>query len=95
MSKPAKVSPMELSGRPGVLVQTPYDEFFIEQLKAMIPRRDRWFNRPARGWWVAEEHREMILHLVRDAFGAIIVVDEDGREITHEGGERLEQGRLL
>ncbi len=87
---------MKLSGRPGLLVQTPYDEFFVEQLKAMVPHRDRWFNRPRKGWWVAEEHREMILHLVRETFGAIIVVDEDGHEITHEpSGEKLEQGRLL
>jgi hypothetical protein len=96
VSKPAKVSPLKLSGRPGFLVQTPYDEFFIEQLKAMIPRGDRWFNAHRKGWWVAEEHSEMILHLVREAFGAIIVVDEDGREITHErSGEKLEQGRFL
>ncbi len=53
-------------------------------------------NAPRKGWWIAEEHLDVVLHLVRDAFGgAIIVVDEDGREITHEGDERLEQGRLL
>ncbi len=87
---------MRLSKRPGYLVQTPFDDVFIEQLREMIPKRDRWFNRPRKGWWIAEEHLELVLHLVRDAYGgAIIVVDEDGREITHEGGERLEQGRLL
>ena len=86
---------MKLKKRPGFLVQTPYDEIFLEQLREMIPKRDRWFNRPRKGWWVAEKHLDIALHLVREAFGAIIVVDEDGREVTHEGGERLEQGRLL
>ncbi len=87
---------MTLHGKPGFLVKTPYDDFFLEQLREMVPVRDRWFNRPRKGWWIAEEHRDVILHLVREAFGgAIVVVDEDGREITHEGGERLEQGKLL
>ena len=87
---------MRLRNRPGLLVQTPFDEFFVEQLKAMVPRGDRWWNAHRKGWWVAEEHRETILHIVRDAYGTIIVVDEDGREITHEpSGEKLEQGRLL
>ena len=86
---------MKSYGRPGVLVQTPFDEFFVEQLKAMVPPRDRWWNAHRKGWWVAEEYRDIVLHLVREAFGgAIIVVDEEGREITHEGDERLEQGML-
>ena len=87
---------MKLSKRPGYLIQTPFDDFFLEQLREMIPKRDRWFNRSRKGWWIAEEHLDVVLHLVRDAFGgAIIVVDEDGREIIHEGDERIEQGRLL
>ena len=87
---------MKHYGEPGFLIQTPYDEFFVNQIREMVPVRERWFNRPRKGWWVAEKHREIVLHLVRDAFGgAIIVVDEDGHEITHEGDERLEQGQLL
>lgn len=87
---------MKHYGAEGFLIQTAFDEIFIEQLREMVPIRERWFNRPRKGWWVAEEHRDLILHLVRECFGgAIIVVDEDGREITHEGDERLEQGRLL
>ena len=87
---------MKYHDEPGFLFQTPYDEFFVEQLKGMVPIRERWFNRPRKGWWVAERHRDVILHLVRDAFGgAIIVVDADGHEIIHEGDERIEQGRLL
>ena len=87
---------MKHYGAPGFLFQTAYDEFFVEQLREMVPIKERWFNRPRKGWWVAEKYRDVILHLVQDAFGgAIIVVDEDGREITHEGGVRLEQGKLL
>ena len=62
----------------------------------MVPRREREWNAYRKGWWIAEAHSETVHHLVRDAFGTIIVVDADGREITHEpSGERLEQGRLL
>ncbi len=87
---------MKHYGAPGFLIQTPYDEFFVDQIREMVPIRERWYNRPRKGWWIAENYREIVLHLVRDAFGgAIIVVDEDGREITHEGDERIEQGRLL
>ena len=96
MSKPAKVSPMKLSGRPGVFIKTPFDEFFNGQLTAMVPRRDRWFNGHRKGWWIAEMWAEPILHLIRECFGAVVVVDADGREIMHErSGEKLEQGELL
>lgn len=96
MIRPCRVSPMKHYGAEGFLIQTPYDEIFVEQIREMVPIKDRWFNRSRRGWWVAEEHREIVLHLVHEAFGgAIIVVGDDGREITHEGDERLEQGRLL
>ncbi len=90
------VRPQKLQGRPGVLLKTPFDEFFLGQLKAMVPHNDRWFNQLARGWWIAEEHAEPMVHLTLETFGATIVVDEDGREITHErSGERLEQTRLF
>ena len=95
MNQPAKISPLKSYGREGVLVETPFDETFIEQLKAMIPRKEREWNGHRRGWWVDLKHRETIIHLVGDAFGAIVIVDEDGREITHEGGERLEQETLF
>ena len=87
---------MKLRARPGVLVQTPFDMEFVLQLKAMVPRHDRWFNEHRKGWWVAEVWAQVIEHLVRETFGAVVIVDEGGREITHErSGEKLEQGRLL
>lgn len=91
-----KVSPLKHFDRPGLLIQTPYDEFFAGQLKGMVPVEDRWFDWNRTGWWVAEEYRDVILHLIREAFGGFIVVEDDGREVTHEAsGERVEQGRLL
>jgi len=95
VSKPAKVSPMKLRGRAGILVQTPYDEFFVGQIKAMVPRHERWFNEHRKGWWISAEWAPAIEHLVREAFGAVVVADQDGREITHEAGEKIEQVRLL
>lgn len=92
-----KLSPMKLRGRPGVLFQTPYDEMYVAQLKGLIPnKRDRWFNEHRRGWWIAEEHVDLVTHLTRETFGAMRVVDDEGHEIIEErSGERLEQGRLL
>lgn len=96
VSKPPKVSPMKLRNRPGILVQTPFDRFFVDQVKSMVPRSDRWWNDHRTGWWISEEYREPIEHLTRECFGAVVIVDEDGHEITHErSGEKLEQGRLL
>ncbi len=87
---------MKLSKRPGVLVQTPYDEFLIAQLKAMVPRRDRWWNDHRKGWWIAEEHEKTVVHLVLQAFQYVVVVDEHGDAITHDNtGARLVQERLL
>ena len=96
MSKTPRISPMQLAGRPGVLVQTPYDEFFVGQIKAMVPRGDRWFDPYRKGWWVAEAHAATIEHLVRECFGAVVIVDADGYAVTHEcSGEKLVQESLL
>lgn len=93
--KPPKLTPMKLSGRDGILVQTPYDEIFVGQLKNMISRRDRWWNEHRKGWWVAEEERTLVMHLLEMFGGTVVIVDQDGHEVIHEHGETLEQGRLL
>lgn len=94
--KHPRVRPMKLNKREGVLVRTPYDETFNAQLRGMIPRGDLWFNAHAKGWWVAEAHRAIVLHLVREAFGGVEVVDENGEAVIHTAtGERLHQEELL
>jgi len=92
-----RFTPMKRYGRiPGVLVQFPYDEHLIAQLKAMVPRADRWYNEHRKGWWIAEPHRKLVEHLIREAFPkAVEIVDEEGRAVTIEGDDRLVQERLL
>lgn len=91
-----KLSPMKLRDRPGVLFQTPFDDFYVEQIKHLVPKRDRWFNPHRKGWWIAEEHVDLVTHITRETFGAMAIVDEEGHEtIIERSGERLEQGRLL
>lgn len=95
--KTAKISPMQLRGRPGVLLQTPYSDYFVQNLKASIDRRDRWWNEHRKGWWVAEEHARLARHFVLEEFGVAIIVDDEGEErtIDHRTGETLQQGDLL
>jgi len=94
--KLATVRPMKLNGRPGLLVRTPFDEVFNGQLRAMIPRGQVWFNAHAKGWWVAEAHRSVVLHLALEAFGGVEVTDENGETVAHTAaGERLHQEKLL
>ncbi len=91
-----KVSPMKLRKRAGVLVQTPYDEFLNSQIKGMVPRGDRWWNDHRKGWWVAEEYRDIAIHLVLQCFQYVVVVDDEGEAITHDStGAKLVQERLL
>ncbi len=95
--KVARISPMKLSGRPGMLFQTPYDETYVGQLKAMIGRRDRWWNDHRKGWWIAADSARLARHLTLEAFGVAVIVDDEGHETTHDQrtGETLEQGDLL
>lgn len=96
MSKIARIRPMKLKGRPGILVRTPYDPFFNEQLKAMVPRADRWFNDHAKGWWIAEAHADVIRHLIRECHGGLEITDEHGESIIETAdGERIHQESLL
>ncbi len=87
---------MKLYGRPGVLLQTPYDEHFVGQLKT-LPHRERiWFAHRL-GWWVSEEHAALGRHFLLECFGVAVIVDDKGNETVHDHrtGETLEQGRLL
>lgn len=91
----ARISPSTLRGRAGVAVRTPFDEVFVGQLKAMIPRNDRWFNPHVKTWWVAEDHVDLVTYLVRDCFGTVEITGTDGRKITlTPAGETLVQEEL-
>lgn len=91
-----RILPMQLQGRPGVLVKTPFSDAFLLQLKAMVPRDGRWWNEYASGWWVAIPYRSVVEHLVRDIFGTYELEDEDGQVITYTpAGEKLVQESLL
>ena len=84
----SSVRPQKLRGRLGVLVKTPYDEVFLGQLKAM--------GSPSRPLVQCMEDHSLVPLRDPPTASRLIVVDEDGREITHErSGEKLEQGRLL
>lgn len=95
--KTSRISPMKLGGRPGVLVQTPYSEYFVQNLKASIPKGDRWWNEHRTGWWVSESYADLARHFVLEEFGVAIIVDDEGEErtIDHRTGETLQQGDLL
>ena len=80
--------------RPGILVQTPYSEEFVEELKS-LPRRDRAWDSEEKVWWVAEAHRDRVQELVIHHFGAVEVVDEDGACETISPQARTRQERLF
>lgn len=91
-----RVFPQQLSRRPGVGILTPYDEAFIAQLKAMVPRGDIWFNPYSKHWWVAIVHQDVVRHLVSEHFGTYELEDDDGVVVIHTaGGEQLHQESLL
>lgn len=82
--------------REGFLVRTPYRPHWVEQLKALVPSRDRRFFESSKGWWVAEEHRDGVQHITLECFGELEVIDENGEVETLGGsGERVKQERLF
>lgn len=64
--------------RPGVEIQTPYNEGFVEDLKRTVPHRERSWDSVDRVWWASEEHAEAVIELVIFYFGEAEVVDADG-----------------
>lgn len=91
-----RITPMKRFGRiPGVLVQFPWAPHLNAAVKGLVPRADRWWNEHRTGWWIHERHKDLVIHLVSEAFPAVEYVDEDGTAITIEGEDRIVQGRLL
>ncbi len=80
--------------RPGLLVQTPYREDFVEDFKA-LPRRDRAWDPEEKVWWVAEAHRDRVQEMVIHHFHAVEIVDEDGVCETISPGARSRQERFF
>lgn len=87
-------SPNPDDDRPGSLVRTPYDEAFIEAVKA-LPWQDRRWIAHESAWWVADEHMDRAKDLVIHHYGAVELVDEDGVCEICSKHERSRQERLL
>jgi len=84
-----------------LFLETPYDPFFLEQIKTLIPAKGRRFMEPpegpAKGWRIWAEHADVAEHLTRNAFpGAIDEIDIEGRTVTRTAdGRRLVQDSLF
>lgn len=83
--------------RDGFLVRTPFDDAFVEELKAMVPSADRRWWADSRAWWVAAEQEDLLVHLLLRRFGGYEVYDEDAGEVVIVGrdGRRAVQGGFL
>lgn len=46
---------VDIDGRDGVLLTTPFDQQFVDELKSTLPRGDRRWSSERRAWWVAAE----------------------------------------
>ena len=85
----------------GIFLETPYDPFFLEQIKTLIPVKGRRFMEPpegpAKGWRIQAEWVDVAEHLTRGAFpGAIDEIDIQGRTVTRTAdGRRLVQDSLF
>lgn len=96
MKATPRIHPMKSFGRDGVLIQAPYDEVVLEQLKAMVPSEARRWNERLRGWWVRDDYADIAVHLILEAFGSIGRVDESGESVLETAsGERWRQERLF
>ena len=62
------------------------------RISAPSPDRRWWEDTGA--WWVAEEHEEVLLHLVLARFDVVASLDERGGQeiITRTGGRMRQEG---
>ena len=89
-------SPRSLENRMGMLIDTPYNEDFVEAIKAGVPGRDRAWDPDEKVWWVAVEWAEYAAQLVAYHYGAHEVVDEHGCIEYHDAdGTTARQDELF
>lgn len=82
--------------RPGSLLDTPYNEDFVTDLKDSIPYPHRAWVPDEKLWWVAAEFADEAVKLAAHYFGEVRVTDEDGNEDwVGRGGVVARQERLL
>lgn len=82
-------------GREGLLVRTPFDRSLVDQLKAQVPRGDRYWTGEA--WWVAPEHQDLVVYLLHKRWPEILFYGLEGESdfMVDRGGAVTEQGRLF
>lgn len=79
--------------RIGVLIDTPYNADFVEELKSAVPARERSWSPGEKVWWIEPDWASEVEDLVHYHFGGVRVRDEAGNERYRDGsGEYAQEG---
>lgn len=79
---------VDLDGRTGALLTTPFQQDFIDELKSTLPRGDRRWAGELRAWWVAPEHTSYAIDLMLRFWSAVDVIgdpDEGDYQVDRDG----------
>lgn len=81
----------------GFTLWTPYDERFVDEIKAVFPRGTRNWDPGSRTWWVAEHYREELVQLCLRYWPSLLIVGAPGEDDFYmsRDGSSVQQGRLL
>lgn len=87
--------PYDGDDRDGAFVEVGFRDRFVRTLKSRVDYPDRRWNPEAERWWVAGEHVDDVLDLVRDVFGGYQITDPDGATRYVDGAGEFEQEDLF
>ncbi|MDI7267501.1 MAG: hypothetical protein QME96_05865 [Myxococcota bacterium] len=93
-----RIEPCDGPGdRDGYLVQTPFHEGFIHDLKDQVPPSHRRWWDTSKAWWVDAECEDLLTDLLLRYFDGFERVDADTGEVEYvgRGGARARQGGLF
>lgn len=93
MTQTPRIEPFDGS----LLVRTPYNAGFVDELKAMIPWGERSWASASKYWVVDEKHEDIVTHLIQRYYGAFEIIDPDTGDVTlvEADGSRHRQERIL
>lgn len=79
----------------GTVVDTPFDQGFIDELKDRWSHGERYWSEAEEVWWIMPGNEETVEELVIEHFGGVRVVHADGSETLRDQSGDYEQTGLF
>lgn len=87
--------PEQAADQRGTRVETPFDQAFVDAIKARWRHGERTWAGGEEVWWVVAGNEEEVEELVIEHFGGCRVVHADGSETLRDRTGDYDQGALF